>query len=116
MSFILSEEYNPVTRQSLPGQHVCIRAGSNKTCIMCSVVGNRTKISREVRKSYFKCDTCDVFLCKGSTDCFSYYHELMKEVDFEYMLDRKMIKQVLTVNYRNWCRSNGVRDEIDNNI
>jgi hypothetical protein len=86
-------------------EHVCIHAGRNKTCIMCSVVGNKTKISREVRKSYYKCAICDVFLCKGASNCFSNYHELMKDVDLKCINDRRTIKQVLSTNYHSWFQN-----------
>ena len=57
--------------------HRLIRVlGRNRTCAYCGLTGNKTS-SGFARKSYYRCDVCDVSLC-AKYNCFDLYHELVR--------------------------------------
>lgn len=49
----------------------------NGVCRYCKIMGNRFGCG-VVRTSYYKCEACEVNLCRQVTrDCFVKYHELL---------------------------------------
>ncbi|XP_060086277.1 uncharacterized protein LOC132565629 isoform X7 [Ylistrum balloti] len=47
-----------------------------KPCVFCQINKKKTK-SGWYAYSYYKCDVCDIPLCKGSRDCFNQYHKFL---------------------------------------
>ncbi|XP_069132885.1 uncharacterized protein [Argopecten irradians] len=47
-----------------------------KPCVFCQINKKKTK-SGWYAYSYYKCDKCDIPLCKGSRDCFHQYHKFL---------------------------------------
>ncbi|XP_033752959.1 uncharacterized protein LOC117336493 isoform X9 [Pecten maximus] len=47
-----------------------------KPCVFCQINKKKTK-SGWYAYSYYKCDVCDIPLCKGSRDCFHLYHKFL---------------------------------------
>ena len=60
---------------SSPKRHVLVRIGqgTNRKCQFCSIIGIKTACN--IVRSYYKCEACDVFLCRPNVrDCFRQYH------------------------------------------
>lgn len=57
-------------------QHRLVHSDGNKlkTCAFCSINKVRTKSGWYVYTT-FRCEACDVPLCKGVRDCFTQYHK-----------------------------------------
>lgn len=47
-----------------------------KPCVFCQINKKKTK-SGWYAYSYYKCDVCDIPLCKGTRDCFNRYHRFL---------------------------------------
>lgn len=55
--------------------------GCKRACAYCQMLSVKTK-SGWAKKTYYKCETCDVPLCRGLyKECYRRYHELRKEHD-----------------------------------
>ncbi|XP_033752963.1 uncharacterized protein LOC117336493 isoform X12 [Pecten maximus] len=52
--------------------------GKNRACAYCTISKNKTRLGW-ARKSYYKCDACGVPLCRGETNCYERYHDLVQE-------------------------------------
>lgn len=63
-------------RPELQRNHQLVHA-KNGVCRYCKLTGNRFGCG-VVRTSYYKCEACDVNLCRQATrDCFVKYHALI---------------------------------------
>lgn len=57
-------------------RHRLVQA-KNAVCKYCKLIGNRFGCG-QVRTTYYKCEACDVNLCREETrDCFAKYHALL---------------------------------------
>lgn len=66
-----------------PGSHnlIPLSSASNKPCALCKVNNIRTATGLPT-KSYYKCDACNVCLCRPQVrDCFLRYHNMMIHAD-----------------------------------
>lgn len=57
-------------------QHVAENIGSTRACVMCSKSKIRTPGGGRVYTRY-KCQECNVVLCKGIRNCFKEYHDYL---------------------------------------
>lgn len=66
-----------------PGSHnlIPLNTASNKPCALCKKNNIRTATGLPT-KTYYKCDTCNVCLCRPQVrDCFVRFHNMMMEQD-----------------------------------
>ncbi|XP_076114875.1 uncharacterized protein LOC143082836 isoform X13 [Mytilus galloprovincialis] len=66
-----------------PGSHnlIPLNTASNKPCVLCKKNNIRTATGLPT-KTYYKCDTCNVCLCRPQVrDCFVRFHNMMMEQD-----------------------------------
>lgn len=66
-----------------PGSHnlIPLTSSSNKPCALCKKNNIRTATGLPT-KTYYKCDACDVCLCRPQVrDCFVQYHDQMFKQD-----------------------------------
>lgn len=68
--------------------------GKNRACAYCTISKNKTKLGW-ARKSYYKCNECCVPLCRGETNCYDRYHELVLEHQHLVDTPRAMYKCLL---------------------
>jgi hypothetical protein len=64
---------------------------SARHCAFCKLTGTKFA-SGWIRKSYFKCDVCEVFLCKDpKRNCFYNFHKYVKSsADEEFEIQNYM--------------------------
>ena len=54
--------------------------GKQRPCVVCKQFRRRTKCGDPIR-SYYKCDKCEVVLCRGTRFCFEEFHRRMYQSD-----------------------------------
>lgn len=80
--------------QGMPGptetlQHRPYRIPQNRACALCTITKSKTKLGW-ARKSYYKCEACNVPLCVGETECFTRYHNLQMQNPELVLFKRKI--------------------------
>lgn len=73
-------------------QHRPYRIPQNRACALCTITKNKTKLGW-ARKSYYKCEACNVPLCVGESECFTRYHDIQLQ-NPELILQRRMNPKV----------------------
>lgn len=57
--------------------------GKNRACAYCTITKNKTRLGW-ARKSYYRCQICQVPLCRGDTKCYELYHQLV--LDYQHVV------------------------------
>lgn len=88
-----SEDPNDQEIAFMPGHKLVHITGHKRACAYCNILRLKTKSGWAI-KSYYKCEACDVCLCKGKKDCFLRYHELrMEQPDLSPKMLLKTLKE-----------------------
>ncbi|XP_076114842.1 uncharacterized protein LOC143082833 isoform X10 [Mytilus galloprovincialis] len=88
-----SEDPNDQEIEFMPGHKLVHITGHKRACAYCNILRLKTKSGWAI-KSYYKCEACDVCLCKGKKDCFVRYHELrMEQPDLSPKMLLKTLKE-----------------------
>lgn len=84
--------------QDVDKYHRLVHA-KNGACRYCKITGNRFECGL-VRTSYYKCEACEVNLCREATrDCFAKYHDLLKRSQSDAAILQMLPKKCRN----NWC-------------
>lgn len=90
---VSSEDPNDQEIAFMPGHKLVHITGHKRACAYCNILRLKTKSGWAI-KSYYKCEACDVCLCKGKKDCFLRYHELrMEQPDLSPKMLLKTLKE-----------------------